>query len=130
LSAPDVLRSWERAARITISAGKGFVPFGTDDPMNRPAERYPVNHHLSQILERAVAMIAVDRGMLLAEASLFNGDEPTSPGASPNWSRLGDSWAVRLTLRPWSAVEAQVSTASVASPEDRGGAGPTAIKWS
>jgi len=81
-------------------------------------------------LERGVAVIAVDRGMVLAEASLFNGDEPTDPGAAPNWSRFGDSWAFRLTVRPARVVEAQVSTASVASPEDRGGAGPTAIKWS
>ena len=130
VSAPDLLRSWSRVARVTISAGKGFVPFGTDDPMSRPAERYPINHHLSQILERGVAMIAIERGIVVGEASLFNGDEPTNPGESPNWSRFGDSWSVRLTLRPIPGLEAQVSTASVASPEDRGGAGPTASKWS
>ncbi|HUK22753.1 MAG TPA: hypothetical protein VLV45_14515 [Gemmatimonadales bacterium] len=130
LSSPDVLRSWTRLARVTISAGKGFVPFGTDDPMSRPAERYPVNHHLSQILERGVAMIAIERGMVTGEASLFNGDEPQNPGQSPNWSRFGDSWSARLMLRPVKGMETGVSRASVASPEDRGGAGPTADKWS
>src|SRR5690606_23333541 len=40
---------------LSLAAGKGFVPFGTDDPMNRPVLRYPVNHHLAQVLERAVA---------------------------------------------------------------------------
>ncbi len=43
----------------SLAAGKGFVPFGTDDPMMRPFERYPVNHHLAQILERVVAIGAV-----------------------------------------------------------------------
>ena len=28
------------------SAGRGFVPYGTDDPMMRPFEKYPINHHL------------------------------------------------------------------------------------
>src|SRR6185295_7516327 len=62
------------------SWGKGFAPFGTDDPMVRPFLRYPVNHHLAQILERAVAIAAVRAGPLLAEAGLFNGDEPERPG--------------------------------------------------
>ena len=50
------------AARVSLSIGKGFAPFGTDDPMVRPFVRYPVNHHLSQILERGVA-IAAGRAM-------------------------------------------------------------------
>ena len=44
------------ATRLSLTAGKGFAPFGTDDPMSRPVLRYPVNHHLAQILERAVAI--------------------------------------------------------------------------
>ena len=36
-----------------LAAGKGIVPFGTDDPMSRPFVRFPVNHHLAQIVERA-----------------------------------------------------------------------------
>jgi len=43
----------------SVSAGKGFAPFGSDDPMSRPAVVYPVNHHWSQVLERAVAIGAV-----------------------------------------------------------------------
>jgi hypothetical protein len=35
---------------VSISVGKGFAPFGTDDPMARPFEKYPINHHLAQIL--------------------------------------------------------------------------------
>jgi hypothetical protein len=42
--------------------------------MVRPFLRYPVNHHLAQILERAVAIAAVRAGPLLAEAGLFTGD--------------------------------------------------------
>jgi hypothetical protein len=114
----------------TLSAGKGFVPFGTDDPMSRPVERFPVNHHLSQLLERAVGMVAVNVGRATLEGALFNGDEPASPGATPNLSRFGDSWATRLTLRPLSGFEWQASTAAVHSPENRSGAGPDSRKWS
>src|SRR5690606_6115515 len=39
-SAPDPV-----AIDASVSAGKGFAPFGTDDPMSRPVVRYPVNHH-------------------------------------------------------------------------------------
>src|SRR4029450_13512976 len=44
---------------VSLAGGKGFVPFGTDDPMTGPFAAYPVNHHLAQILERYVAVAAV-----------------------------------------------------------------------
>jgi hypothetical protein len=118
------------AVRASLTAGKGFVPFGTDDPMSRPPLSYPSNHHLSQVLERAVAIIAVGTGPVVLEGSLFNGDEPTAPDVSPNLERFGDSWSVRLTGWRGSDWEAQLSHASVKSPEHRDGAGPTDTKWS
>ena len=130
LSAPDVLGRFDVPARISVSAGKGFVPFGSDDPMSRPVERFPVNHHWSQILERALAMAAVQVGRVTVEATLFNGDEPERPGQAPNLSRFGDSWAGRVTLRPLTGLEWQASAANVHSPESRGGAGTDAHKWS
>src|SRR5690606_31482985 len=30
---------------LSLSAGKGFAPYGTDDPMGRPALKFPTNHH-------------------------------------------------------------------------------------
>ena len=116
--------------RLFAAAGKGFVPFGTDDPMSRPTVRFPVNHHLSQILERAVILAGVRVGPALLEGSLFNGDEPVSPGSWPAWDRLGDSWSVRLTVSPIQGLEAQGSYAWVKSPEDRGGAAPADRKAS
>jgi hypothetical protein len=110
--------------RAYVAAGKGFVPFGTDDPMARPAAVFPVNHHLSQILERAVAMAGVRVRWATLEGALFNGDEPISPGSWPAWDRFGDSWAVRLTLTPLPELETQASYAWVHSPENRPGAGP------
>ena len=118
------------ALRASLSLGKGFVPFGTDDPMSRPPLSYPSNHHLSQVLERAVVILALGTGPVVLEASVFNGDEPTAPDSWPNLERFGDSWSVRLIgwhRREW---EAQVSHASVASPEHREGSGPTDTKWS
>ena len=55
----------------SLSAGKGFAPFGTDDPMSRPPVRYPVNHHLAQILERAVAILGARAGPVLLEGARF-----------------------------------------------------------
>jgi hypothetical protein len=118
------------SSRLSVTAGKGFAPFGTDDPMSRPFVRYPVNHHLAQILERWVAIAAWQKGPLTLEAGLFDGDEPERPGQWPRFGgRFGDSWSARATLRPASGIELQGSHASVASPEHRGGAGLAQRKW-
>jgi hypothetical protein len=107
----------------SASFGRGFVPFGTDDPMMRPFEKYPINHHLSQILERGLAIGALRLGPAILEGSTFGGDEPTSPGALPRRDRLGDSWSVRGTVLPFSWAELQASYASVRSPEQPAGFG-------
>ena len=83
---------------VSLAGGKGFAAFGTDDPMMRPFASYPTNHHLAQILERYVIVGALRRSGLIAEASVFNGDEPLSPGSPPSASRFGDSWSLRGTI--------------------------------
>jgi hypothetical protein len=105
------------------SAGRGFVPYGTDDPMMRPFEKYPINHHLSQILERGVVIGALRLGPAIIEVSTFGGEEPTSPGSWPRPSRFGDSWSVRATALPATGVEMQASYASLQSPEQPEGFG-------
>lgn len=122
--------------RVSLSAGKGFVAFGTDDPMSRPAVRYPVNHHLAQILERAVVIGRASYGPIALEVTRFNGDEPTQPSDWPNWDRGLDSRAVRVTVTPIAGLEMQYSWARVKSPEHRPGAGPiqrkrdASLRWS
>jgi len=108
----------------SLTAGKGFAPYGTDDPMNRPALVFPVNHHWSQILERALAILALRQGPVTLEGAIFNGDEPERWDQWPNWSRFGDSWSARALVHPSAAVELQASYAQVKSPENRLGAGP------
>jgi hypothetical protein len=131
LTADDLLGARDGAARVSLTAGKGFAPFGTDDPMVRPFLRYPVNHHLAQILERAVTIAAVRVGPLLAEAGLFNGDEPERPGQWPRiGGRFGDSWSARITGEVRTGLTAQGSYAHVHSPEHRPGAGTDQAKWS
>jgi hypothetical protein len=111
------------AHRLTasLSAGKGFAPFGTDDPMMRPFLKYPVNHHHAQILERAQIVGAVRYSMgtrdVSIEAGVFNGDEPTGPFAQPQLSRIADSRALRVTVRPVAGLELQGSRAYVTSPD-------------
>jgi hypothetical protein len=107
----------------SLFAGRGFAPFGSDDPMTRPFEKYPVNHHLAQVLERVVAVGAVRYRGVIGELGTFNGDEPVGPGSSPNFHRFGDSWAGRLTLLPLATVELSASLATVKSPEIRVGHG-------
>jgi hypothetical protein len=115
---------------MSLTAGRGFVPFGTDDPMVRPFVKYPSNHHLAQLLERWAAVGAVRWRALLVEASLLNGDEPERPTDLGGLSRLGDSWSARVTVAVETGVEAQVSRAVLASPEFRGGGGLDHHKWS
>jgi hypothetical protein len=112
-----------RAAAISVTAGRGFAPFGSDDPMTRPFATYPVNHHLAQILERVILVAAARTGPVVLEGGLFNGDEPLNPSSPPLWRRFGDSWSARLTLRPLTGVEMSASAARVASPEFREGLG-------
>lgn len=116
-------------AELSLSGGKGFAAFGSDDPANRLTLRYPVNHHWSQILERAVLTGGVLAGPVMAEVSLFNGDEPEYPQESPNFSRFGDSWSARLTVLPVRGLQLEASYASVQSPEHRAGSGTDQDKW-
>lgn len=109
--------------RYSASAGRGFAAFGTDDPMMRPFEKYPINHHLAQILERAIVTGAVRVGPAIVEASTFGGEEPTSPSYTPSLRRFGDSWSVRGTVLPLGGLEVQASYARVASPEHVSGIG-------
>ena len=107
----------------SISAGRGFAAFGSDDPMMRPFEKYPINHHLSQILERPMLTAAARLGRAIVDASTFGGDEPTSPCGPPLLRRFGDSWSVRGTALPVPWLEVQGSYARIASPEQREGFG-------
>lgn len=115
---------------VSLTAGKGFAPFGTDDPMSRPFEKYPINHHLAQILERAVTIGAVRAGRLIVEGGLFNGDEPEGAGDNPNRARYWDSWSTRATFLPFSQGEIQASYARVKSPEVAAGGGADQRKQS
>ena len=112
-----------RRVALSLAGGRGFAPFGSDDPMTRRFAKYPVNHHLAQILERLVLVAAVRAGALGLEGGIFNGDEPTSPESVPVWSRFGDSWSARATLWPAPGVELAASVARVESPEFREGLG-------
>jgi len=121
-------RAGDNGASLTL--GKGFAPFGTDDPMARPFEKYPINHHLAQILERAVAIGALRTRRVILEAGLFNGDEPEGPGDVPNRERYWDSWSGRVTLIPFHQGELQASYARVRSPESPRGGGEDQHKQS
>jgi hypothetical protein len=112
-----------RVVAVSLTGGRGFAPFGSDDPMARPFAKYPVNHHLAHVLERLVVIAAARIGPVTLEGGAFNGDEPTSPTSVPVWARFGDSWSARATLRPAAGVEAAASAAHVESPEFREGLG-------
>lgn len=116
--------------QLSMTAGRGFAPFGTDDPMVRPFAKFPANHHLMQIPERLLLVGAARHGRFGVEAGLFNGDEPTGPTSLGRPGRFGDSWAARLTLRPTAALELQAGHARVESPEHALGGGLDQRKWS
>ena len=113
----------------SLFGGRGYVPFGSDDPMLRPFASYPSNHHLAQILERFVLVGALRLGGVGGEVAVFNGDEPVDPSTLPLARRFGDSWSARLTLHSPASLgrlagaELAGSYAFVKSPEFREGAG-------
>lgn len=116
LTAATPSTSWWQAS---LSGGKGFTPYGTDDPMMRMFVKYPVNHHHAQIIERVQVLGAVRIGTtrsLVIEHGRFNGDEPLGPFTGPRWSRFGDSHTTRLTVFPANHLEVQASHAFVESP--------------
>ncbi|MDB4915605.1 MAG: hypothetical protein JWM95_3249 [Gemmatimonadetes bacterium] len=117
------LRGASGPLAYSVTGGRGFAPFGTDDPMMRPMVKFPINHHLAQILERGALIGAVRLGPAIVEGGTFGGDEPTSPSSLPSLRRLGDSWAIRSTVLPWHGIELQGSYARVASPEQVDGFG-------
>jgi hypothetical protein len=83
----------------SLSAGKGFAPYGTDDPMSRPAVKFPTNHHLSQILERFLVSATWLRDGFSVEAGIFGGNEPTGPYDFSNISSFPNSWSGRAAYR-------------------------------
>ena len=117
------------AGRWSLSTGKGFAPFGTDDPMARPFLKFPANHHLTQVLERLVLIGAARYGAFGIEAGLFNGDEPLRPESLGTVDRFADSWATRITVRPLVGLEVQASLADLESPEQPAGSSLDQRKW-
>lgn len=103
---------------LSLSGGKGFAPFGTDDPMARPALKFPTNHHLSQVLERFTVNGAfLWKGWGL-EAGIFGGQEPEDAYDFSNIESFGDSWSARLSRRfgdpgPFATWELSASFASI-----------------
>jgi len=107
----------------SVFGGKGFVPFGTDDPMVRPFVKYPVNHHHAQLMERVLVVGTVRVRAATLEMARFNGDEPEGPADWPNAGRAFDSWAGRFTVAPSRFGELSASLARVESPEFATGEG-------
>lgn len=81
---------------FSLSAGKGFAPYGTDDPMSRPVVKYPTNHHLSQILERWTLNAVYASPLWSLELGVFGGNEPTSPWDFSNIETFANSWSARI----------------------------------
>lgn len=98
----EFMLSWNNgnATRgFSISAGKGFAPYGTDDPMSRPIIKYPTNHHLSQALERWTLSGIAALGTWGLEGGIFGGQEPNGPYDLSNIESFADSWSARATKR-------------------------------
>jgi hypothetical protein len=91
--------------------------------MVRPFAKYPINHHLAQILERGILVGAARLGPAIVEAGTFTGEEPQRPSSLPLARRFGDSWSLRGTVIPVSWAELQTSYARLSSPEVPNGFG-------
>lgn len=114
------VNAWDTGVgALALSAGKGFAPYGTPDPMSRPGLKYPTNHHLSQILERWTLNGAWVRGGWSVEAGVFAGGEPEGPYDPGSLDGFGASWSARISrhwgggVAPFAAWEAAASRGSV-----------------
>ena len=115
----EAVISWSLPERgISVSAGKGFAPYGTPDPMSRPGSKYPTNHHLSQILERWVVSAAWRAGAWSLEAGVFGGTEPQDPHDFGNITSFGDSWSARVGYAFGRGLRATASYGSVLEPPE------------
>ena len=100
----EFVASWNGQADggvlLSLTAGKGFAPYGTEDPMGRPVAKFPTNHHLSQIPERWTVngIVAHPAGWSL-EVGVFGGEEPHDAYDLGNIESFADSWAARLIHR-------------------------------
>lgn len=126
------LNLWQDAERgLSLSAGKGFAPYGTDDPMSRPGVKYPTNHHLSQVLERWTANAIWRLAGWSLEAGVFDGAEPEGPYDFSNIRDFPNSWSGRLA-RWWtsgahSGAEWEVSVSRARVTESHHGDETTTI---
>ena len=101
------VNAWSVAGgSASLSVGKGFAPYGTEDPMGRPAVKFPTNHHLSQILERwTVNGVYLHESGWTLEAGVFGGAEPEDAYDLSNIESFGDSWSVRAGRRFGAAAQ-------------------------
>lgn len=115
------VNAWDTdVGSLSLSAGKGFAPYGTEDPMGRPVVKYPTNHHLSQILERWTVNAAwLHRSGWSIEGAVFGGNEPRDAYDFSNIESFGNSWSSRVTKRFGTGWETSVSHARVT--EEHGG---------
>jgi hypothetical protein len=86
----------KRGGGFSLSAGKGFAPYGTDDPMSRPVIKYPTNHHLSQILERFTVNAVYSHPSWSFEVGVFGGNEPTNVWDFSNIEGFANSFSPRV----------------------------------
>jgi hypothetical protein len=117
----------EGSARASIALGRGIVPFGGDLVSARPFLKPSASNHAAHIIERQIVVAALGVGWMSIEASLFNGDEPRSPGAPPLRARFGDSRAARMTWTSSPRFEMSGSAALLRSPAYHGG-GPDEVR--
>lgn len=123
---------------VSLSGGKGVVPFGTDPPMSRAPLRAPVNHGWSQLMELWFGAIGFKTGRIGFEASVFDDGGGGGPIASTAHDSTGHGHecatecpkvstvlpsSARLTLWPVAGVEFRASYATMNASGHHAGAG-------
>jgi hypothetical protein len=111
-----------RRGSISLSAGKGMAPFGSDPTMMRPALRAPVNEHWTQIMDRWLVVLGMRFGRVGFEGGVFDSgsDRVPTPISADTSAHPGDgcftcddhrgvSHSARLTLWPGGGVELRAS---------------------
>jgi hypothetical protein len=123
-----------RRGRISLSAGKGTAPFGSDPTMARPVLRAPVNEHWTQIMDRLLVVLGMRLGRIGFEAGVFDNQSREVPTriVTDSSDHAGDacftcddhrgvSHSARLSLWPGDGLEFRVSGGVLVGSGHHGG---------
>jgi hypothetical protein len=129
--------------QVSIAAGRGIAPFGSDPAMMRPAVKPPVNQHWTEIMDRWLVVAGARiRGFGLELGVFDKGPGVATATAAPSdtsahhhvtcllfCGERGASSSARVTVWPVRGVEIRASLATEFGGGHHAASGGTTQQW-